>query len=103
MVNGALASTRKSPARLRAGARHRPRLLRAHAQNLRMAAAPDSTFGQTKTARFCRAVFSVQNFYLLAIAETARPPSGTARLGIVRGRSRRLLGRGWRRLRLVVT
>ena len=40
-------------------------------------------FGQTKTARFCRAVFSSLNSdCLFAVAEAPRPPSGAPGLGI---------------------
>jgi hypothetical protein len=97
MVNGALASTRKSPARapqdygparvigLRPVSRNTSEIfelaLAAMSGLVRQIAfsgvrnyadAPDLISGQTKTARFCRAVFPSQNANgLLAIAETA--------------------------------
>src|ERR1700686_2142022 len=55
---------------------------------------------KTKTARFCRAVFSFHKpDFLFAVAEAPRPPSGAAGLGVV-GRLGSGLGRGGGRCRL---
>jgi hypothetical protein len=73
--------------------------------NLGYGCTPQFDVDETKTARFCQAVFSFHKPGLLfAVAEAARPPSGAAGLGVGCSFGSGL-GRGGRRrwLRLAAT